>query len=446
MNYKDYVFLPHEAVFVIVACTISCLSCGWLLIRLGRLVQDVQGYLFPRQLWHLALANLIMHAIVLSQAIVAFIRGWENAHTSSVEQISCHALDPLFRYGRCVSVLIQFLIGATFAAQGHLRWTLLVTRCMRLVWCVGLVFAAMDTIESKYLRKANDFGICPDRPHATWTSVLLMTCVYFAIISWTAWVAVPRAYCGERASSSKLVENLRRAVAFAVCFPIAYFPMIVGFAPLHLFNEFTENTTWYFSLEYTMEALSGAMNCATYAYQSRYARVLFRTRSILHRAQSAHLHMPGRVGFAGVDIIEVLPLTERALWRAEQETARLEDKGFNGMWRTGSKQEMYIQGTTVHCNDAESCELEIYGQEIKLVIQENIYWGDVVEEGEAIRWSDGDVWRRFKKPNYARMDSPVSPLKTVFDSVNAFKSCLSIPIETEMTPATSDSRIALAAI
>lgn len=405
-DYTRYSLRPLEASCVLVAALLSTLACIWLLRRLNRLVENVRGYLFPRQLWHLAFANLMMHSSVVILSVMDLVhdalRAKQPISSSGVQTYSCILLDPAFRYGRCVSVLVQFVIGAGFAAQGHLKRTMLLARFAKFVWMIGAACAALDTAEAYYLDDtANDFGLCPLRPHATWTSVVLMVLVYIPIIGWTLVVAIPRAYFGEHAKKSpKLVENLRRAVAFSLCFPVAYLPMMIGFAPLQLDPELTEKLTWYFSFEYTTEALAGILNCGTYALQSQYARILFRTNTLsIPHQNSAHIHLPGRVGFAGVDVIEVLPLAEAAKLQAERELAIMEDKGLNGLWiSTQTQERLNIRGTTIRWEaDDSTSELEVHGRDIKLIFREQIYWGELVDGGGLLQWSDGDSWRRTER-------------------------------------------------
>jgi len=242
----------------------------------------------------------------------------------------------------------------------------------------------------------NDWGLCPYRPHATWIVVFLLACTYtMTLISNLIVVFRLRA-----AHSIKQRMSYRRATAYSISFVVAYLPMVAGFAPLHLANNFTEETTWYFALEYTSESLNGLLNFATYALQSRYANILVHRSSTIQRRYgrraSHHVHVPAQVEFGGVSVIEVLPLAAIAALQAERELSVLEDKGFNGLWlRSDTGETLAIQGNRIRWPNGIITEFGVDAEgHVVLDVDSVRYFGRVEEGAQVVRWSDGDLWQR----------------------------------------------------
>lgn len=415
---RHYSMPPTDAAIVLLATMLSNAGCIYLLRRLLRLTETVQSYLFPRQLYHLAIADLCMQFSSGILSCLDLLRTYVGTpeRTKMIEGILCGGIDPVFRFSRNVSVLLELHIALGFAAQGRLQLSSQVAQALPWLWPLGLFIGVMEMAELQH-NERNDFGLCPGRPHATWGVIILISFAFVVIVVSNT-IVVLRA---QAAHSPKLKGNLQRAVAYSISFIIAYLPTLAGFSPLYIANDVTETSKWFFTFEYTAESLNGLLNFLTYALQSRYAAIVSSRRSMLLRAPrlnsiaSGHYHMPAEVHFGGVSVMEILPLSEAAALEVEAELAVLEDRGFNGVWvrrrasdvtdASGGCDRVIIQGTKIRWpaddNQEVVTEMEIgsqglLGQHVRLqmCVDRVNYSADVSEAGEVLTWSDGDIWRR----------------------------------------------------
>lgn len=299
----------------VVAPLISAVCCIWLVARsLPRISEKYARKLLLRQLWHLALADILMSIGGVPLNAAQFWH-WTPAQGADM----CRALQDLVYpalngWGLFASVLVEMHIALGFALGlcRYGRGFRLLERSLPLVWALGLAFSVLDTLTSSVLF---DEAVEACRPQFA-TPIEVMRPVQAAVVMLTSLVCCVCYFtlvcCSglEAGPLSVEVRVWRQCSSFALVFLFTWGPWLFSGNFLKASWAFGGEGAWAY-ISGTCLGLNGALNCIAYAGLSRYVRQLrardARQPRLPQRAQEA---LPGtqtsgdsfHVKFAGEDV------------------------------------------------------------------------------------------------------------------------------------------------
>lgn len=249
-----------ELVCVLVAGLLSLLACSWVLWGLQFLDRTSRRRLFPTQITHLAIADLLFATSLLGENSMNHLL---FGTPPDATQWLCRVWIAGARFGRHTSVLCEVHIALCFAMVS-LRWlqTLQIfKRLLLLAWVIGAGLCAVET--NRYYAYYSDTYKCHTVAGDAFllfpltVSLVVCTCAYTATLAQAlrSPSAVRRAVC-------------RRAVGFLLSFLVSYTPRIV----LSYFLPSLPSYSGYRVTANVCELLSGFLNMLVYTMQSRYAK------------------------------------------------------------------------------------------------------------------------------------------------------------------------------
>lgn len=268
----------------IVAPLVSIVCCLWLLVRsLPRISQKYARKLLLRQMWHLALADILM-SIGGVPLNVGQLWQWSSDRGPEICRFLQDVIYPALNgWGLFASVLFEMHIALGFT-MGLFRWSRAfrcLERALPWVWPLSLALSVLDTLTSSvYFDEAA--GVC--RPQLA-TPIQVMRPVQVGVVilmsaaNCVCYLALV-CFSGLRAGPASVeVRVWRQCSSFTLVFMLTWGPW--------LFTGHFVEASWAFGssgdeggwayISGTCLGLNGALNCITYAGMSRYVRQI-RTR------------------------------------------------------------------------------------------------------------------------------------------------------------------------
>lgn len=259
-----------SSLLIMLVCNIvSIVACIWLLLRFRSMDTRVTKRLFPRQLWHLAVADMINCCGSIANSLITY--GGATASMGSDMQVSLEGLCitelSVFMGGSCVSALIETHIAVAFFCT-HFRWMSplqIIQRSLLLIWPLGVALGVTNSFV--YVDYDAEQHFCTIKGRGYFLAVLILFGFVVTFIAYTA--TVTNALC----RSSRFPQNVAfRSGDRALLYPLTFFlgyGLLLGYLwyPTPL-----QSIRGYFVPTLALESLNGFMNVLVYAYNTRYAK------------------------------------------------------------------------------------------------------------------------------------------------------------------------------
>uniref|UniRef100_A0A7S1AE23 G-protein coupled receptors family 1 profile domain-containing protein n=1 Tax=Noctiluca scintillans TaxID=2966 RepID=A0A7S1AE23_NOCSC len=238
-------------VLMILSASLSTGSCIWILLALKKLHPRYRNRLFPRQLWHLTFADLLISTGALIYCpLRVFLPVWPPELSSWV----CGICGFLLISGKLTTQFIEFHMAINFLAAFS-RWkavAFILQRTLFLPWLVGIILSVLVSASNPYHPSGNT-PCCPGL--AIWweamfgAMIFILTSLVYVCACWRAF-GYPRAV-------------KRRATHMAFWYPVNFF---LSFGPMWMY--FFSREGW--GLAKVSLALSGFGNAVVYSCNSKY--------------------------------------------------------------------------------------------------------------------------------------------------------------------------------
>lgn len=272
------------------ATVLTCSACLWLIVRLCRAPVGVRQRLFPRQIWYLALTDLLF---VLSELPVIVVEEFELPPQMSASV--CLHTTPVFKFFRHVGLWIEIHIAVSILlnsfkvrAQGPLRGSL------RFVCLPGLLLAACSAYTNPWTYDALKHTCVPK----SWTGSAgpvdiadFALCLFICVGSYVTVVCRSRA---QHSPSSVQFRATLRAGSYLLNALLTYGPILVCYTSSNLFEN-----SWFRTFAWSLELSGGFINTCTYALQSRYGAALMGQPTLIRGNPAVFERASFHVDFSG---------------------------------------------------------------------------------------------------------------------------------------------------
>jgi len=245
------------------ASVLSLLGCAYLLLRLHALPAHTRRRLFPRQLWHLALADAIL---AVGSGLTDITLFWLKTDNQDISWAMCNASLRLGHFGRLASVLVEVEISVGFALtfMRRTRGLSLLKTSLPFIWPIGLLLTAVSVLQhpDAYGRHRHECRVWA--PWGSIGSVIVSTALAVGVACYAS------AACSAITSPLSVQAAVwRRASIYPMNFFVTTCPALAcGLGPGVGAN------LGLLVIALTMMHLNGFLNMLTYAWQSRYAQIL----------------------------------------------------------------------------------------------------------------------------------------------------------------------------
>lgn len=250
---------------VVAVNLVSIAGCCCLLCRFHRLPKHILQRLFPRQLWHLSVADLAFCIGSIINAVFEFGGLLTLVPTGSAVAI-CRWQLILCVCAGLASGTFELHIALSFAlVQFRCLQTLrVVNRLLLFVWPLSIILGVTDVIEYDSFSKS--INMCVARTDYLLSSVIISEFV----VSSTAYVTVliGSFTCLSGSPLSVHTKMWRRTLWYPMNFLVTYCLMFVYL----LFPNRMMKFAGYLQAAWVMVSLNGCLNYLTYAYNTRYAQ------------------------------------------------------------------------------------------------------------------------------------------------------------------------------
>lgn len=256
----------------IIANFASLVACLALLYKFFRMRSEAWKRLFPRQLWNLALAD-----ILYSTATIVNYCSWAivpQVHKSA-QDIVCQGVVGALLSGMYVSAFVEAHIAVGFACiyWRQLRVLSFLNTTLLLVWPVGIALGVIQSVMVVDFNEAVDNYQSCRMTEGVWEwaeATILLTAFMVSMLAYVA---------AARRVRQHDPDSVQRAVwkttwVYPLNFCITYFPLIVYLLPIA-----ATRTKAVFYVAVVLEGLNGVINAGCYAFTSRYARHQFQRSS-----------------------------------------------------------------------------------------------------------------------------------------------------------------------
>jgi len=238
-----------------------------LIVWLCRAPASVRNRLFPRQIWYLALADLLFVLSDLPQALVA-----EQVFElpPKIAGRVCAWTTTIFKFFRHVALWTEMHIAVSFLLVSFKVRTWEPLRVsLRLVWVPGLLLASCSALANPWTYDALNHVCAPE----SWTGSAgpldiadFALCLFICAFSHVT--VVCRSWARHSPGSVQLRATLR-AQSYLLDALLTYGPIFVCYTNSNLYLN-----SWCRSVADMFELLGGFFNTVTYALQSRYSSAL----------------------------------------------------------------------------------------------------------------------------------------------------------------------------
>lgn len=255
-------FLLNE-LFLWVAGLASLLACLWVLRSLRLLHQESRERLLPRQIMHLAIADILLVAhLLIMNTFNQVASTTQFLPSPQLGLCLCTSLQVMIRFGRCVSCAIEVHIALCFALASFRRQTALrlLAGALPFVWVVGLVMLIPEMFQSHSVYSFVGHH-CEPQASTTLVGAMLLVCVTICLFAYGA-----TSLRSVRSPGTLQRMVWRRASSFLFSF---------------LFCTCLRTTQFFTKLDVlsqvgvlasVLESLSGFANMFVYAAQSSYLK------------------------------------------------------------------------------------------------------------------------------------------------------------------------------
>mmetsp|Transcript_38476 Transcript_38476/g.86349 ORF Transcript_38476/g.86349 Transcript_38476/m.86349 type:complete len:337 (+) Transcript_38476:27-1037(+) len=300
----------------------SIIACVWLILRFRSLCPRIRSRLFARQIWHLAVSDLV------GGIFAAFADG--VLHTGMPMSRGqgdwfCSVVPPGWYVAFTVSALVEanIALGFCFAYFRAVRALHVVSALLPLGWAIGFVTGALDSWQGGYWSGTiYNIGMHKCMPVGP-VQLSVVTAMCLLCLSLGLYLAVSVSVCSR---SNKRVRSdvWLRASIFPLNFLISYLPVTILLSQPELFRHPT-----FFMVAISLQRLNGVLNIGSYAIQSRYARYLRSAHVELRQrreSQDARDFASFRVDLEETADVVTFPATQAAALRqSEKEVARMRE-------------------------------------------------------------------------------------------------------------------------
>lgn len=324
----------------LVAASVSFVASLTLLLWVWTLSKPLAGKLLARELWHIALADMLTALLLIPWFVVGLLNAYSDFGNDSQSQITMDAIcwvSYLNNVPFMTSLFLEVHIAlATVFSIFRLSSAIsLLSKLLPLVWACGFVIG----------------GIVVWRGHATWDpkgptmtgsckglpeGEMLKICTMIgglAICTATYMVGIATGARARHIGQAVEGRAWRKAKLFVAAALVAWLP----FAILHFTPVFEEHGVWFYSAAALLSA-NGFFNAAVYSWKSGFVRRVERRNTASWRRANVKdplardaSHPPPQsfnVQFeADVEEVDVPNLTVNANRRAEREIRALERSG-----------------------------------------------------------------------------------------------------------------------
>lgn len=260
-----------------VAACISGVAAAFLLSGLRRLPADRKKKLLPRQLWHLALADL-SYAIVECLSIfldMAVQAGWEGPSQTWLKSGLCEA--SYFAYLVCLlaSLMVECHIALSFVASifKNTRALLALNRGLLFAWPLAGVSAlgsGLFGLGDMHWGTSGEFA-CVSLGGEDWIrSVSLWLAIVTCFVCYV--ISACRVRTAGEAVQASVFRRMRNYLLVALVFTLP--SAVFGFKHGYVLNFDEKANHVGYIISETMLNFKGLLNFAVYALQSRYASQL----------------------------------------------------------------------------------------------------------------------------------------------------------------------------
>jgi len=281
--------------------TISLVGCCWLLWKIrGR------DWLLPRQIWHLALADLLLSSGELISELIVYLGS--NLGPVAACVFSCST-----NLGVWASILWELHIAAGFSAA-FWRWRGVLSFLEHSLWLPWVLAGVFSSLMKVFLPLASvdDHTIAK-----LWGGLTLIlfgtTCVLYGIAAWRAYGYTAR----QQQRATKMLWM------YLFCFVLTLGPLALGLLSGTNFNSHRDTVAGLFV------ALNGTCNLLCYACQSsqKNPQLLQGNGSIARGSMTKDFdHWAGRssmpVGFGQCEVVLVDNLQDLSMEGTEHEAAQ----------------------------------------------------------------------------------------------------------------------------
>lgn len=255
----------------VVAATLSTLACIWQMVRMRRLRAEKRNTLSLRQLWHLAVANILFQVffMVYQLAQTLMKRGLLQLEHMEHPGYICSGFVALYSAGLMAMLLVEAMLAAGFVAAVYRKRHVLraMDRCLWVAWVlsVGLGFgrACAKQLWFQYDSRPGHSG-CHGKKD-DWTFIAVMTvCVIICAVCYI--------FCSiVNVASTEHVQSraLRRARIYPLVTLLAVGPTYVSDWMYAFMEPSGAISGWMIQTTTTLLVCSGLFNSLTFYYQSQ---------------------------------------------------------------------------------------------------------------------------------------------------------------------------------
>lgn len=270
----------YSAFFPAVASLFSFVASLLLLVWLWRLRESTARRLMARQLWHLAVADLLSSAMLIPWYVFALLQASGNEHNGALICPFGHANNIPFM----TSVFLEVHIAlATIATIFHNSRALrALSRSLPFIWALGFIVGGAVVALGEIFLPEDDGVLCDkydmegEKLKAVIMAVALVVCI--------ATYAIGMGSVGNRHGGGVAARVWRHANLFIVAALVTWVPFVI----FSLWWTFSDNTngvsTWYYLTRVFLES-NGSFNALVYVWRSGFLR---RTRSRTMRRPIFH--------------------------------------------------------------------------------------------------------------------------------------------------------------
>eukprot|EP00929_Paragymnodinium_shiwhaense_P070973 TRINITY_DN36056_c0_g1_i1.p1 TRINITY_DN36056_c0_g1~~TRINITY_DN36056_c0_g1_i1.p1 ORF type:complete len:418 (+),score=40.98 TRINITY_DN36056_c0_g1_i1:92-1255(+) len=259
---------------------LSVVACAWLLWQFRSLGEKTSRVLPVRQLWHLAISDMIYSLCAVVYSVLEAMDFWPQCAQAAVGL--CDATYFILFVGLYASVMVEASLGLGFAfdywrCKTSLR---LLDATLWLVWPVGVILAGVDLMSHMEATGTEGPGHCEvqrmivrrGQAYIIFASFVLCLAAYFASIYRVHMFPGP-------------VQGLiwRMACVYPMNFFLTYGLLMF----YYMFPVPPGMHDRLFVAAYALEGLNGFVNAVSYAANCRYVKSKIDVRQLWSRAQPA---------------------------------------------------------------------------------------------------------------------------------------------------------------
>jgi hypothetical protein len=224
-----------------------------------------------RQLWHIAVADLVFHTFAIAELVMKLLATTNmlvaGANTSTWTN-SCILVDGAYSIGLCTSSILETHLAMSFTAT-IFRWPRVLNflrRTLLLVWLLGCLVSLVETYSEHY-SWADGAGCRDDGSDITFTLLYAM-CTFLSLISYVACLA--KVCIASHTVGHAVAQRVWDRVSFYILASLVC--NLLWAIRISSEHNIVHTTRALNFLAMVLVCTNGLANTLVYALQSRYVR------------------------------------------------------------------------------------------------------------------------------------------------------------------------------